>query len=152
MTARIGDFLPEKDRRESAARQLTAGRVLYLNCDFTNPPKDKYVVVAAPEDPPVLLIVNSKIAEFIKATPDLRKCQVTLQATDHSFLNHDSHLDCSKAFDSMSREEIIKQLAADFSRIKGELTVAARGQVLEVVRGAKTISDAHRRRVVAALT
>lgn len=148
----LGDRFPENVRRELAVGQLTAGRVLYLRCDFTNPPKEKYIVVVAPEDPPLILIVNSNVAAFINAQPDLKNCQVTLRAADYDFLRHDSFLDCSKTFDSMSRDEIVGQLVADFSRIKGELSVAARGKVLGAVRQARTISAAHKRRILAVLT
>lgn len=148
----LGNLFPEDVRRESAVRQLTAGRVLYLTCDFTKPRKDKFVVVVAPEDPPLLLVVNSKIAAFINAQPHLRDCQVALLTTDHDFLRRDSFLDCSKTIDSMGREEIIGQLVADFSRIKGELSATARSQALEAIRRARTISKAHKRRIFANLT
>lgn len=148
----VGNAFPEDVRRESAVRQLTAGRVLYLTCDFTNPKKDKFVVMVALEDPPLLLVVNSKVAAFINATPHLRDCQVTLHAADHDFLSHDSFLDCSQTVDSMSREEIVGQLVADLSRIKGELSGAARSQALEAIGRARTISDIHKRRILAALT
>jgi len=148
---KIGDFFPEGERRESAARQLTAGRVLYLMCDFTHPPKNKFVVVAAPDDPPLLLVLNSKIHPYIIARPDLRDCQATLTAKEHDFLSRDSFLDCSRTYESMSRETILWQLVGDVSRVKGELSATARIEVVEMIRRAKTISAVHRSRILAVL-
>lgn len=51
----------------------------------------------------------------------------------------------------MSREEIVVQLVADLGRIKGELSVAERNQVLDAVRKAKTISQAQKHRIIATL-
>lgn len=145
-------LFPEAYRKRLANEHLTAGRVLYLRCGFTNPRKEKYVVVAATEDPLLLLLVNSDVPEFINARPDLRDCQVTIKVEEHTFLKYDSFLDCTETFDSMTREEILGQLAADMSRIKGELSAAARRAAAEAIRRARTLSTAHKRRILAVLT
>jgi hypothetical protein len=42
---RLGDVFPEHEKQAHLDRQLTAGRVLYLFCEFTDPPKEKYLVL-----------------------------------------------------------------------------------------------------------
>jgi hypothetical protein len=147
----VGGAFPEEKRREYAVRQLTAGRVLYLTCDFTKPPKDKFVVVAVADDPPLLLVINSKISPFVNARPYLLNVQVTLGAAEHEFLKHDSYLDCGQVIESMGLEEIIRQLVGDLSRIKGELSIAAQAQVAGAVRRARTVSALHKRRICTVL-
>jgi hypothetical protein len=83
--------------------------------------------------------------------PDLMVCQVTLRVQDHTFLRHDSFLDCTQVFDSINYEEIVAQLVADYSRIKGELSAAARALAQEAVRKAKTVPDSQKRRILASL-
>lgn len=148
---KIGDLLPEDERRKLAARQYTAGCVLYLMCGFTDPPKEKFVVMAAPGDPPLLLIVNSDVSEFINARPHLRDCQVLLRSGEHAFLRYDSFLNCSETIDAMTLEEIITQVVADHSRIKGELSATARSEVVQAIRRARTVSADHKRRIFAVL-
>ncbi len=130
---------------------LVPGQVLYLFCDFTFPPKEKYALVAAVEPTPLLFLINSTIAAFIQRRAELAACQVALSAIDYDFLSHDSFIDCSRVFGCMTRVEIMGQLGDDVSRVKGTLTQAASKAVLCAVAMARTISAAHKRAIQQAL-
>lgn len=147
----VGAFFSEGARREYAVRHLTPGRVLYLTCDFTKPPKEKFIVVATPDEPPLLLVVNSSVRPFVSSRPYLAVCQVTLEASDHAFLARDSFLDCSEVIDSMSNEDLLGQLSSDPARVKGEVSASARTRIVEAVRQARTISPLHKGRILAVL-
>lgn len=136
--------------REHAVSHLTAGRVLHIVCPFTTPPKPKFVVVAV-EDPLVLLLVNSQVHPYIAVRPYLSVCQVTVTALEHTFLEHDSYLDCSQPISSMSREAVIVQLVADPARIKGELSPATRAAAADAIGRAVTIPQIEKDRILARL-
>ena len=42
---KLGDLFPEDEKRKFIDRHLRPGQVLYLHCRFTNPQKDKYLVL-----------------------------------------------------------------------------------------------------------
>ncbi len=140
----LGGFFPEEARKAHAVGSMTTGRVLYLACDFTVPPKEKYIFLATPDEPPLLFVINSEISAYIDARPDLKACQVTLQVADHAFLARDSVLDCSNVIDSMSKDDVLKQLTAEPGRIRGEVSAAARAGIVAAVRQARTISRIHK--------
>jgi hypothetical protein len=119
---------------------LRVGQVFYLFCDFLNRPKDKFVVVVCTNPRLLLFLFNSEIAQFIQHKSHLLRCQVSLCASDHQFLDHDSHLDCSYVVDKLTEEELIRQVEANMSRMSGELNEAALSEVLSAVEAARTIS------------
>jgi hypothetical protein len=147
--AGLGAKFPEEMRREHAIRHMTPGRVLFLHCDFTTPIKEKLVVIGATDDPPLLIVINSSIAGFIRATPHLAACQVTLAAPDHPFLKYDSYLDCAHIYESMSRDDILRQLTDDPARVKGVVSTAAREQIAAVIATARTVIPLHKGRILA---
>ena len=132
-------------------RQLIPGSIIYIYCPFTNPPKEKYIVVADLSDPPLLIVVNSSVHRFIAERPRLLASQVLLPQADYPFFRHDSHLDCSTIIDTMNFDEITAQLIADTSRIVGQLTSNSVAQARSSIQQAPTVSQVHAGRILAAL-
>lgn len=145
----LGSFFPPDAQRDYAARQLVPGQVLYLDCDFTSPPKVKYLVLVAAteEDGPLLFFINSRINEFIARRPHLLACQVRVSSARYGFLEHDSYIDCSQVVEQFSCEEIRAQISEDASRVKGELDSHTKALVAQAVDSATTISP-HRKRLL----
>ena len=98
----FGDFFPEKERADLAEQHLTPGEVLYLFCDFTTPPKEKYFIVASHTGRPLLFIINSEIHPYVAKRPHLNQCQVQLSVQEYDFLDHDSFANCSKVIDDFT--------------------------------------------------
>lgn len=142
---------PEEERAVFVKRSFRAGVVLYLECSFTNPPKDKFVILAADDDPPLLILINSRIHRFISKHPKLLQCQVILSPSDYNFLRQDSYADCSQVYYSMSQQEIISQLVTDASRIKSRLTHASTQRIIAAIQRAQTLSRLHVRRIISDL-
>jgi hypothetical protein len=149
---RLGNLFSEADKHDYVDRHLRPGQVLYLFCQFTNPPKEKYVVLTYAGPTPLLLVINSRISPFIEHRPELRRCQVKLNASDYDFLDHDSFADCSKVIDSLDKTNIREQVLADLGRAVGELTQATKREIIKAVQDAKTISNHHKRLIIDALT
>ena len=148
---RLGNSFPKTEKNEYVNRQLKGGQVLYLFCGFTNPRKEKYLVLACPGSKPLLFIINSRIHPFVAKHPHLLKCQVKLEASDYRFLHHDSFVDCSKVIDFFHDSQIRGQILDDISRVKGELSTNSKRKIIQAVQSAKTVSPKHKRKIISSL-
>ena len=147
----IAASFPEAERKNAVSRGLLPGVVLYLSCPFTSPPKDKFIIVGDPDDPPLLVVINSAIHPYVQARPHLLQCQVLISAKAHTFLSHDSYADCAHVEASMSLEEVRVQLEADPSRIRGAVATKSVADVLAALSKASTVSPSHLVRITASL-
>lgn len=148
---KLGDLFPEDEKRKFIDRHLRPGQVLYLHCRFTNPQKDKYLVLVHLGTRPLFFVINSEIHDYIASRPDLLRCQVQLSAADNDFLRHDSVLNCGEVIDRFSEDQVRDQVLADMSRISGELSESTKKEIIRVVRGARTISPRHKGLIVESL-
>jgi len=114
----LGDTLSLDDKLSYIRQSLVPGRILHVHCSFMTPPTNKFVVVAAIQPVLLLFVVNSEINQWLQARADLRDRQVTISQQDHTFLNQDSFLNCTKAVRQMQIEEIEGHLVKDTSNIK----------------------------------
>lgn len=149
---RLGDFFPKRKKQEYIDRQLKPGQVLYLHCEFvTKSHQDKYLVLACSGTRPLLFIINSKIPPFIEKHPDLHRCQVKLFASDYSFLDHDSFVNCAEVISYFDESEIRQQVIEDVGRIKGELNTVTRKAIIKAVQNARSIAPRHKRLIIDSL-
>ncbi|OCQ53747.1 hypothetical protein Ppb6_00973 [Photorhabdus australis subsp. thailandensis] len=149
----LGDKFPASFRADFSAKQsLAIGDVLYLHCPFTTPPKLRYLLVCCCEAL-LVLIINSKISEFIRLRQELLQCQVDLPQKDREFLQWDLFVNCIEAhaaFDikreiSTNYHNIIKGKVADYcmrevyGAIKHSPTMK-RGQKCKILESLKQFS------------
>lgn len=138
-----GSFSYEQ-RLQFVRGRLKAGVVIKLHCDFTNPPKQKrLLVVAVNRGRPLLFVINSDPTDFAKNHKHLIKQHLPLKASDENFLDHDSYLDCSTAYDNFDRDDIERALAQDTTLILGDLAGQTAPTVLETVADSPTLSPVH---------
>ena len=136
----LGDALSPDDRLKYVRTKLVPGRILHLHCNFTTPPKSKFVVLVSVQPVLMIFVANSNINAWLQARPDLRDRQVTLHQRNHSYLEYDSFLNCTEAIRQMDLEEIEHQLLEDMSNIKDTLTADERQAVLYAVKECRTLS------------
>jgi hypothetical protein len=148
--AKLGDAFSDDQRRESVARQLQPGTVIYLEVVFPQGKRSKYPVVAHVEHECCTFIVNSRITPFIEAHPRLAVCQVKIDAARHPYLRHASHIACHELL-RLPTAKVIAELAADLSRIKGRLHAEVLAEVIAAVKRAPTLSPAEQTRIADAL-
>ena len=85
--------------------------VLYLRCFYCNPPKDKFYVVVALDPRPLLLIVNSKLNNYVLSNENLISCNKKISLNGHEgFLRYDSWIDCCNVVEDFPMEDIETQL------------------------------------------
>jgi hypothetical protein len=123
-----------EERLQFVRERWKAGIVVKLHCDFTDPPKPKrMLIVAANRERPLLFIINSEPTEFAKANKRLIAQHLLLEKATENFLDHDSYLDCSTAYDNFDKIEIEDALVKDTTLILGDLSAAAAEKVLDII-------------------
>lgn len=120
----IGNLFPASEKQKFADEHVQPGQVLYLNCAFMNPPREKYVLLAHTDTRCLLFIINSRIHPYIASRPYLAQAQVQIDVSNYPFLDHDSYMNCSEVIDSVDVEEIRRQVLDDLSRVKGGANAA----------------------------
>jgi hypothetical protein len=139
-------FTPDQLKAKFIEENLIPGCFIYLFCEFTTPPKDKYFLVASTNPLVLLFIVNSNINPFIANRPKLLESQVLLKNQDYGFLKHDSYLACHEVINYFTLDNIKEELNKDLSRIKGRLNVATRDEIVKILN--KNISLTLEQRVI----
>ncbi|HKV37599.1 MAG TPA: hypothetical protein VJX67_00190 [Blastocatellia bacterium] len=136
----LADYFSDGEKLESFQRQFVAGLVLYLHCDFIKKAyQDKFLLLACVNPAPLYLVINSEPAAFIRANKALLDCQVCITKNDHSFLDHDSYVDCLKAY-SIEQSEVERQVLSEMGkRLKGRLSSKAVQAVLDAVADSPTL-------------
>ncbi|MHB1591876.1 MAG: hypothetical protein ACYCTW_10140 [Sulfuricella sp.] len=147
----LGERFPADLRRAHVENALKPGSVIRLVVKLSTVTKPKFLVLVAMDDPEYLtFIINSEINPFISNRPHLSQCQVSIDAANHTFLDHDSHVACHETL-PIRREDVIHALVADPSAIKGEISPDVRAQVVAAVKFAKTLDKDKKNRIIAAL-
>ncbi len=126
---------------QSLEELIVPGRVLRLFCSFTNPPKEKFVVIVATNPLCMGFLINSNPTKLQKSKQHLMDELVQLSKADgYDFLTNPqpSVLDCTYAAD-FDLDEVVAQLTQDASRAHGLLTDATRNRIVEVVKKSMTL-------------
>jgi len=150
--AQIGRSLPLGQARRLAEKRLTPGTIVLLQVTFpqTRETKEKFLVYAGSDGDHCYFVVNSKIHRLIEKNPDLLRCQVVIDAANHPFLKHDSHVACHEAL-RLPAEDVYAALCDDLSRIKGTISAAVRDQIISAVKHAVTIETATQNLIITSL-
>ena len=126
---------------QSLEELVVPGRVLRLFCSFTNPPKEKFVVVVATHPFCLGFLINSNPTALQKSKKHLSDELIGVSAQDgYAFLTNPqpSVLDCTFAAD-LDFDEMVAQLTQDSSRVLGLITDATRKQIIDVVGESMTL-------------
>lgn len=136
-------FSPE-ERLKFVRERFRAGLVIKLFCDFTTPPKFKWLlIVSTHSERPLFFIINTEPTEFAKQNARLRDQHKPIMKQSNPFLEHDSFIDCSTAHDNFDRNEIEEALAMDTSLILGSICSETAALILESISESPTLSRVH---------
>lgn len=126
---------------------LTPGNILYLFCDFTTPPKEKFLILVATNPGLLFIIVNSTINEFKQNEEELLEAQISLELKDHPCLKHDSFADCSKVIRHFDATEVIRQVNSGLGSLKGQLANTVRAQIREIAQQSRILENRFKRAI-----
>ena len=139
---------------QSLEELVVPGRILRLFCSFTNPPKEKFVVVVATDPFCLGFLINSNPTRLQKTKKHLSDELISVSAQDgYAFLTNPqpSVLDCTFAAD-LDFDETVAQLTQDSSRVLGIITDATRKQIIDVVGESMTLEGGISKIIVKNLT
>lgn len=140
----IGDSFPPQEKEAYFQRHLKPGQVIYLNCTFTNPPKPKYLILACIEPKLLCFPINTEIHPYIKKRPHLLQCQISISQNLHSFLDHDSFIDCKEVIE-LSLDDVKTQILADMGRIKGKISTEVKSAIIRTILSSSMITPRHKK-------
>ena len=132
---------------------LVPGRVLRLFCSFTNPPKEKFVVIAATDPCLVGFLINTSPTDFQKKRPHLMAELIKVHANDgYPFLTNPtpSYLDCTVAED-LDENDVLAQVEADPKRDLKMISDTTLAQIVGIVSTSVTLDSGTTRLILKGL-
>jgi hypothetical protein len=136
----LASYFPGPLRKAHIKRSLSPSVIIFIHCNFANPPKEKYLILVSIDDGQIFFfVINSKINQFILSNPHLLQAQVQIKKSDYDFLHYDSYIDCS-TINTINEDEIIKQIQQDTTRIKGNLNSKTKKDIITAVIATTTLS------------
>jgi hypothetical protein len=103
-------------------------------------PKDKFVVIALRDTKPWGFFINTDIRQFVRNRPELLACQVSIKASSHKCLNHDSYVDCTELFPFEDTE---------LTDIKDKVDKQTQAEIKKAVAISKTLVVRHQKIILA---
>lgn len=136
---------------ELLAKNLRVGSVIYKFCDFTTPPKNKFMVVASIEPRLLVLMINSEINSFYVHN-GLDNFHVPISAIEHKFLTHDSFANCVEAHTAFDCSQIRQDVIDDYVNVfKGWLTDECLEAVYNAVKSNNILRAGHQKEIIASI-
>ena len=136
----LGDHFPADLKKASIIRRLVPGAVIKIMAlmDDGLVHEKRFLVVHIDENT-VACVINSTINPIIANNPVILKCQVAIDANHHTFMDRDSHIDCSKVF-QYTTDEVISSLEAMPDWILGDVKSGVRDQAVAAIKHSPLIS------------
>src|SRR5690349_122232 len=136
----LGAGFPDEFLLAQIRRRLRPGVVikLYRRMDDGQLHEKRFVVLHVDEHT-VTCVINSEINQFIRTRPALLRCQVRMHAAGHPFMDHDSHIDCSRVR-SFLTEEVIADLMSRPEWILGNATDGCCDDIAAALKASETLS------------
>ena len=85
----LADAFPPAKRKEHIDRQLEPWRILRLYCRFTQPPKEKFLLLIETIPDFRFFVINSRIPRLFESQPRMKRTQVPIDSASHACLSHD---------------------------------------------------------------
>ena len=148
----LGQSFSEAEKAKYVERNLRPSVVVKLFCQFTNPPKEKRLVIVGIQSELLLFVINSNIPRFYENKPHLKSQQIKLDNQQEIYLDPDSWLDCSEVSKDFSLEEVKEILLNDNSRILGKLSNNVISQIMDVVSESETLETRHINTIISEIT
>lgn len=144
----LGDAFPLESRVRIFRERFQPKAVIKLFCSFTDPPKEKRLLIVSINPIPLFFVINSKINAFKLKRKELLDQQVPIPASSHTFFEHDSYIDCSRVRDDFSVMEIEEIISQDISRMLGVISDDVAANIIEIVTDSVTLEPRYKNLIV----
>lgn len=147
----FGAGFPDDFRLAQIRRRLKPGAIikLFRRMDDGRLHEKRFVVLHV-DAHTTTCVINSEISQFIGTRPALLRCQVVIQVAQHDFMNHDSHIDCSRVR-SFLTDEVIADLMSRPEWILGDASASCCTDIMAGIKASETLSVAEIARICSAL-
>ena len=147
----LGDYLNDEQKRLFILTKLKPGAVIYRFCDFTKPPKIKYLLVLQVQTDTVVFVINSEINRFIQSKKCLRDAQIVIDQASHSFLDYDSYIDCTD-IEQIDTACLVEEIMQDLNILKEPITAELKVKVIATILDSFTLSPSDIASLIASLS
>lgn len=138
----LGNAFPASFAKAQIQRQLKPGMVIKLKAVMDDGLlHEKRFIVLSVSDDTLTCVINSRVSPLIAKNPSAARCQVSVEAATHPFMEWDSHADCSR-IRNYSTSLVVSQLCDEPAWILGEITSELRDQVVSALKASVTTSPA----------
>ncbi len=136
----LGSGFPEDFRQAQIRRRLQPGVVikLFRRMDDGRLHEKRFVVLLV-DAHTTTCVINSEISPFVRARPALLRCQVLMRSAQHDFMDHDSHIDCSRVR-SFLTDDVVADLTSRPEWILGDATDSCRHDISAGLKVSQTLS------------
>jgi len=147
----LGSGFPDEFRLAQIRRRLKPGVVikLFRRMDDGRLHEKRFVVLHV-DAHTTTCVINSEIGQFIQTRPALLRCQVFMKGEQHDFMDHDSHIDCSRVR-SFLTEEVIADLMSRPDWILGDASRDCCVDIMAGIKATETLSLSEVEKICAAL-
>ena len=110
------------------------------SCSHTKPkPKDKFVAVVCKDLKLMGFFINSKVHDYIQKRPSLLASQVGIKASDYSFLDHDSYVNCIRLY-PFDDTELVDS--------RGAINTQTKVEIQKAVTNSKTLEKRYKKLIL----
>ena len=136
----LGQVFPPGLAAASIRRQLRPGAVIKLRrvMDDGKIHEKRFVIVHVDERT-VTCVINSVISAFLQARPAMLRCQVAMPAVAHPFMEHDSHVDCSRTH-AYATTDVVRDLVKEPGSVLGVIAAGLRDEMLAALKFSPALS------------
>lgn len=138
----LADSFPDSIKENFASRNIDIGKALFIEIPEFQIPYKKYWIIVAINNPRtsiVGVIINTRINTNIARNEYLRSQHILIKQCDHSFLDYDSYVDCSKLQKRPFRD-VYKAIVENPNIVVGNVTDEMLRQIHLKITCSKTIS------------
>lgn len=145
----LGDYFPKELKRDAIDRicKGLSHVVYYPQHEFDDPHHKYFIIVAIDEkeENAAIVYINSEVNNNVAWNPYLKSMHLKILTKDHSWLPHDSFIDCSK-ITIRPVAEIRSYLEKSFNKhYKGTVKDGLFNNVLQTVCTSKNIPPKHKK-------
>ena len=146
---KLGDFLSKGEKTSLKLHKgIAVGAVLRISVDFTNPPKEKRLIVVGLHEDNIhfaAVLINSEINFKINFSEDMIACQYEIKKANKEYLTHDSFVDCTELF-KIDLSTIKKKIEGNPNLVIGHVEKEDLNGIIQTIIDSKTIKGKIKKR------
>lgn len=143
----LADSFPDSIKEKFASRNIDIGKALFIEIPEFQISHKKYWVIVSINTPRTFIagvVINTEINTNVAYNQYLQSQHILIKQCDHSFLDYDSYVDCSKLQKRPFRE-VYKAIVENPNIVVGNVTDEMLRQIHLKIKCSKTISKKERK-------